>query len=176
MERDLRRPRPGIPELPLADQLVDLEHGRLVRVQVHPHRVLAHDRGQDRLIGHDQIAARHEQTADHPADGRSNLGPVQVELGGLQVRPCLLQGCDGLVLLGLVPVEIDLGHGAGFVLVEPLEPRVVLLGQSEAGLVLRDLGFGGVIRGLVRPRVDLVEQVAFLALSREKGGGGKEWP
>ena len=36
--------------------------------------------------------------ADLPADGRGHLGPIEIELGNLQVRLGLIQGGDGLVL------------------------------------------------------------------------------
>ena len=56
------------------------QHRRLVHIEVHVHRVLGNDGGQQRLVGDDQVAARYKRASDEAADGRSRLGPFEVEL------------------------------------------------------------------------------------------------
>ena len=81
---------------------------RLVDVEVGVHGVQGDHRGEDRVVGHDQVARIDVLPADAAADGGRDAGQFQVEIGGVQGRfghldrrLRLVAVADGLVVVRL---------------------------------------------------------------------------
>ena len=91
-------------ELALLHQPLDPEHGLLVDVEVDVERIQADDRGQDRVVGLDQVAGVDHAPAEQPGDRGPDFGPVQVELGQVAVGLGDLEVGLGFLVVGLVAV------------------------------------------------------------------------
>ena len=70
--------------LALADEALDVQHGRHVHVEVDVDRVLRDDGGQLRLIGDHQIPLGDQVDSGFASDRGGNTGPLEVLLGGAE--------------------------------------------------------------------------------------------
>jgi hypothetical protein len=102
----------GVREFSPVDQVLNVLHGGLIHVEVSVHGILGDDRGEDRLVGDDQVAARAQRSPDAAANGRGDLGPAEIELGRLPVGPGGVQGCAGGLAGGQVFLQFFLGNGS----------------------------------------------------------------
>ena len=65
-----------------AAELAIPQEGLLIRLEVDIDRVLRDDAGEDGLVGLDEIAERQHRAADFAGNRRTDLGEVEIELGG----------------------------------------------------------------------------------------------
>ena len=145
----------GIPEI-----------GLLVAVEVEIHGVDRDDGGEDRTLRRPslhQIALRHQRIAHPAGNRRADLRPLQIEPGGLHRG---LRGTDlGATLdLGAGPAvellprdRLHIDQGAGSLRFTLCQRR------SRAGALQLRLHPSQL--GLIRPRIDLEQDLALLHLS-----------
>ena len=144
----------------LANQLLNPQHGRLLDVEEGPHRIDGADRGQERVVGPDQVSLGDKGPADAAADGSGDPGKLQVQLRRLDLGLGRLQVAHVLRLLGQVLIDVLLAGGRTqqqLAVTIHLDSQKLLLGFQAFHLPL-----GLIQGGLERAGIDLVEQVALL--------------
>src|SRR5262249_18616959 len=136
----------------------------LVDVEVGVHRVDRHDgreQGAAVLVPRlHQVAHGDDVAADAPADRREDLRVVEVQLAGRDQGPVGrdVGQIDVPGRAGLIQVRLRRGPAV----VRGQVPLVLRLVELQLRLVLADLRLRLVQQGLVRPRVDLEEDVSLL--------------
>src|SRR5690606_24639114 len=146
--------------LALARQFGVAQVGLFVALEVHVHRVLRDQRGQQGRVGLGEVAFGDHGAADAAVDRRADLGELQVQPGrgyrglgrahaGVALRA---GGLAGLELLARDRLGLD----------QRLRARVLRLREFGFGAGALQLRAGLVERCLVGTRVDHEQQVALL--------------